>query len=160
VAERRRVRLGVATIQPTEKQYREENNFGKYFIEKLITVLKKQKSKIRLFERNRMEEVLREYSLNQSGPIIEKEAIEIGGIAPIDYVITGTYTRLKTKVDINIRMLDVVSGEIVATFSEGVELNEELRSLFPGQEEHCRRYYPGLVNLSLYCGFPFSYSPV
>jgi hypothetical protein len=131
VAERKRVRLGVATIQPTEKQYKEDNNFGKYFIEKLVTVLKKQKSKIRLFERNRLEEILREYSLNQSGLISEKEAIEIGGIAPIDYLITGTYTRLKRKVDINIRMLDVVSGEIAATFSAGVGLDEDLLSLFP-----------------------------
>jgi hypothetical protein len=57
VAKRNRMRLSVVTIQPAEKQYKEENNFGKYFIEKLITVLKKQKSNIRLFERNRMEDI-------------------------------------------------------------------------------------------------------
>lgn len=128
--EGRPIRLAVITLDPTQTDYAERNDFGAYLTEEVISELKKNPSRIRLFERSRLEVITRENALTLSGLINAETAAKIGELAPIDFILTGTYTRLAETVSVNTRMLDVVSGEIMFASSFEVALTADLRALF------------------------------
>jgi|GEM_PF-1893244 len=130
------IRLAVIEFIPTQEKYKEKNEFGKFFTERLTTALKSQSQKIKLFEREQLETITKEHQLNLSGLIDESMAVEIGKLAPIDKIVTGSYTKLKTYIDINGRMLDVATGEIIQTFHWKVKLSENLQSLLEVEKIH------------------------
>ncbi len=127
------LRLAVIEFVPTQIKYKQRNEFGRYFTERLTTALKSTPKNIKLFERRQLETIIKEHKLNLSGLIDESLVIKIGRLAPIDKIVTGSYTRLKTTIDINGRILDVMTGEIVQTFHFKVKLTENLLSLFETQ---------------------------
>lgn len=127
------IRLAVASFVPTQRERYPRNEFGEYITENLITSIKKDHARIRLFERKRLEAILNENSLAMSGLIGRDEAKKIGEIAPVDYIITGSYTVLKTSVEINGRAIDVLSGEIVFAFRRKLPLGE-LEGFFSERE--------------------------
>jgi len=116
------VRLAVVGFAPTRPEARPGNEFGEYLTERLVTSIKRDRARIRLFERGRLEAILRENSLSMSGLIGSDEAKKIGGLVPVDYIITGSYTVLGTEVEINGRAIDVLSGEIVFAFQKRLPL--------------------------------------
>jgi TolB-like protein len=124
------IRIAVLPFVPTQKEYEADNQFGTYFAEVLIGKLTSRKE-FRVFERSRLDAVTKELALNLSGLINENEAKKIGELAPIDYILTGTFTKMKSEVQVNGRIINVVSGEIDAGFSRRLALNEQLASLFP-----------------------------
>lgn len=126
----RKIRLGVATFQPTEAQRTADRGFGSYATEQIFAGLGSAGPGIRLFERARLDAVLKEQKLSASGLFDESEARKIGELAPIDLLLTGTYTRLEGSVVLHGRFLDVVSGEVVVGFSESLELTKDLAGLF------------------------------
>ncbi len=128
----RTVRLAVRTFMPTETRYRFPNDFGKYFSESLITALK-QNLNVRLFERSRLDAVLREHKFTVSDMVSATEAKRIGALLPIDYIFTGTYTVFKDHVEINGRVINVVTGEIVATFHDRIALSGDMSGMFKKQ---------------------------
>jgi len=109
--------------------------FGEYFADKFTNDLKTKSSSIKLFERKRLEMILKEHSLALTGVISETDAKKLGEFAPIDIIFTGSYTKMKNNIEINCRVLDVVSGEIIETFNSRIALDEELRTLFIKQEK-------------------------
>src|SRR5512133_1436523 len=127
------IRISVLPFVPTQKENEQDNQFGKYFAEVLIGKLTSRKE-FRVFERNRLDAVTKELALNLSGLINEKEAKKIGELAPIDYILTGTFTKMKSEVQVNGRIINVVSGEIDAGFSRRLAVNDQLESLFPDIE--------------------------
>jgi TolB-like protein len=124
------IRIAVLPFVPTQKEYEADNQFGKYFAEVLTGKITSRKE-FRVFERSRLDAVTKELALNLSGMINENEAKKIGELAPIDYILTGTFTKMKSEVQVNGRIINVVSGEIDAGFSRRLGLNESLGSLFP-----------------------------
>lgn len=130
---RKAIRLAVVSFMPTRPEGHPGNEFGEYLAESLITSMKKDHARIRLFERGRLEAILRENSLSMSGLIGSDEAKKIGGLAPVDYIITGSYTVLRTEVEINGRAIDVLSGEIVFAFQRKLPLGE-IESFFRKKE--------------------------
>jgi TolB-like protein len=131
LAQGKAVRLAVLPFAPTQSEYAETCSFGTYFTEGLISSLAKSPEKIRLFERSRLDALMKEHALTLSGIISEKEAKQIGELAPIDYILTGTFTKLESYIEVNGRILDVVSGEIKTTFNQRIMLSQDLASLFP-----------------------------
>jgi TolB-like protein len=133
LAKSKSIRLAVLPFTPTQAKYTADSGcgFGAYFTEGLIGALGADPSKIRLFERNRLDAITRENALTLSGLISQDEAKKIGELAPIDYILTGTFTKLNSFVEVNGRLLDVVSGEIKAAFNQRIELTPDIGSLFP-----------------------------
>jgi TolB-like protein len=128
------IRIAVLPFIPTQKEYLSDNQFGGYFTEVLTSKLSTQKQ-FRVFERSRLDAITKELTLNVSGLINENQAKKIGELAPIDYILTGTYTKMKSEIQINGRIINVVSGEIDAGFSRNLNMNEELNALFPESEQ-------------------------
>ncbi len=133
--EGRPIRLAVATFVPTQREYAERNDFGRFFTEELTSELKKNAAAVRLFERSRLEVITKENALTLSGLINQETAAKIGELAPIDFILTGTYTRLGDDVGINVRLLDVVSGEILFTANLRIASDERLAALFVIQDD-------------------------
>ncbi len=129
-----RIRIAVMEFTSTQDTTAVSAPFGNYFSEHLISAMS-GREKFKIFERKRLDAIARELALNQTGLIDEKSAIKIGELAPIDYLLTGTFTRLKSEIEVNGRILDVVSGEIKAAFSRKIILTAELAALFPKMDE-------------------------
>ncbi len=127
--EGRPIRVAVAALVPTQADLAERNDFGTYFAERMTTELEQSAGRIRLFERSRLEVIMRENALTLSGMLNTETAARIGELAPVDYILTGSYTRLANAVSVNARLLDVVSGEIVFTSSAELPLTSDLAGL-------------------------------
>lgn len=130
VAATRKIRLAVIPIKGTETPRYADKGFGAYLTEKVSTSMASADSPIRLFERTRLDAVLKEQALSASGVFDESEARKIGELAPIDYILTGTFTRLDQAIAVNLRFIDVVSGEVRGNLSENLELTPDLAALF------------------------------
>lgn len=127
------IRLAVVPLVNTQSSY--SNRFGEYVTESLISKLSDQPGKYTVFERKRLDAILREDELILSDLMLPEAAQKIGQLAPIDALFSGTYTKLKTYVDISARLIDVTSGEIRVSFSGRIKMTRNLRILFPVDEE-------------------------
>jgi len=143
IAPDRKIRLAVLPLKPTGSPRYTDKGFGDYLTEKLSSSLAAAGPKIRLFERTLLDTVMKEQALSAGGLIDKTEAMKIGELAPIDYILTGTFTRLDSSIAVNLRFIDVVSGEVKGDISENLELTGDLAALFadaqapaaPGEEE-------------------------
>ncbi len=127
----RPVRLAVVAFAPTRKHYGERNDFGVFFAEKTIGALASTRAAVRLYERSLLEKIARENALQLSGAMDTREATRLGELAPIDWILTGTYTLFDTHVAVDARLLQVVSGEILAAIGTHVTLSPDIAALFP-----------------------------
>jgi len=130
----RPVRLAIMTFVSTRSSENtiEKNEFGEYLTESIITSLAKRKREFRIFERKRLDLIIKENALGMTGLISQNQALKLGELAPIDYIFSGTYTKLKNYIDINCRLMDVVTGEILTTYKGRIKLNPDLAALFQG----------------------------
>lgn len=113
---------------PVDKQ---RNAFGEYLTELVIGKVS-ENAQFKLFERSRLDAIFKENELMLSGMMKPSEAIRIGELLPIDMLFSGTYTKLKSYVDVSGRLIDVASGEIVTTYSGRVKMTKNIKSLFEG----------------------------
>jgi len=109
---------------------KQENIFGEYLTELVIGQIS-ENNQFKLFERSRLDAIFKENELMLSGMMKPSEAIKIGQLLPIDMLFSGTYTRLKSYVDVSGRLIDVVSGEIVTSYSGRVKMTKNIKTLFP-----------------------------
>jgi len=123
-------RLAVIPFIQTESQRYIDKGFGAYLTENIISILGSIKPSIHLYERSRLDAILKEQTLSANGLFSETEAKRLGELAPIDYVLTGTITRLDDSITMNARFIDVVSGEVISSFSASFSMYPELETLF------------------------------
>lgn len=127
-------RLAVVTFVPSQNRNENvKNEFGEYVTESLISALSSDKKIFKLFERKRLDAVLKENDLMLTDLMQKEAAIKVGELVPIDALFSGTYTKLKNYIDVNGRMIDVVTGEIMVSVSGRIKLTEDLLSLFPDE---------------------------
>jgi TolB-like protein len=125
------MRLAVLAFLSTKSDKNEKyTEFGDYLSENIISALSKETKKVKLFERKRLDLILGEHSLSLSGLINADQAKKIGELAPLDAVLSGTFTKLANYIEINSRVVDVVTGEILLSYSAKVTLTNDLKSLF------------------------------
>lgn len=127
------VRLAVVTFVPIQNKANDPNTFGEYVTESIIGKISTNTDKFKLFERKRVDAILKENEFMLSGMIKANEAIKIGELLPIDALFSGTYTRLKNYVDVTARLIDVGSGEILMSYTGRVRLTKNIKTLFPEQ---------------------------
>lgn len=124
----RLVRLAVTTFVSTGDSGK--NKFGVYFTESITSALAKHNKKYKIFERKRLDVIAQENALSLSGFIDEQQALKLGELAPIDFIFSGTYTKLKNTIEINGRLIDVVTGEILTSYSGSIKVTPDLNALF------------------------------
>ncbi|MGE0587920.1 MAG: FlgO family outer membrane protein [Cyclobacteriaceae bacterium] len=108
-----------------------KNTFGEYLTELMIGKVSENTGKFKLFERSRLDAIFKENELMLSGMMKPSEAIKIGELLPIDALFSGTYTKLKSYIDISGRLIDVTSGEILTSYSGRIKMSKNLQTLFP-----------------------------
>ena len=126
--------LAVVPFAATHSSTQSSIQFGEYLTETIIGLLTGHPQKIKLFERTRMDAVLKEQEFILSDLMKPAAALKIGQLIPIDVILSGTYTKLKSYIDVNARLIDVESGEITVSYTGRIKINKNLAVLFPETE--------------------------
>ncbi|HTH56106.1 MAG TPA: FlgO family outer membrane protein [Cyclobacteriaceae bacterium] len=108
--------------------------FGDYLTESITGKLSEAPQKFKVFERQRLDAVFKEHQLELSGMMKPSEALKVGQLLPIDALFSGTYTKLKSYIDISGRLIDVSSGEILTSYSGRIKINKNIKTLFVSQQ--------------------------
>lgn len=124
------IRLAIVPFTSSAPSNDSKNTFGEYLTELVIGKVS-ENAQFKLFERSRLDAIFKENELMLSGMMKPSEAIKIGQLLPIDMLFSGTYTKLKSYVDVSGRLIDVVSGEILISYSGRVKMNKNIKTLFP-----------------------------
>lgn len=104
--------------------------FGVWLAEALLGALAAASSEITLLERNRLDVVLRENELVVSGLVDETQAKRIGRLLPLDALISGAFTRFTDRVEVHTRLVHVVTGRILASYTAQLSMDADLARLF------------------------------
>lgn len=105
-------------------------NFGEYLTESITGKLAEKPQAFKVFERTRLDAIFKENELMLGGMMKPSEALKIGQLLPIDALFSGTYTKLKTYVEVSGRLIDVTSGEILTSYSGRIKLSKNIKALF------------------------------
>ncbi|NOT76684.1 MAG: hypothetical protein HOP08_17285 [Cyclobacteriaceae bacterium] len=127
------LRLAIVPLGNTRSK--SSHLFGDYVTESITAKLSENPSKYKIFERKRLDAILKEDELMLSDLMLPEAAQKIGKLVPIDALFSGTYTKLKTYVDISARLIDVTTGEILVSFSGRIKITRNLKMLFPLNEQ-------------------------
>ncbi|MGC4020494.1 MAG: FlgO family outer membrane protein [Cyclobacteriaceae bacterium] len=104
--------------------------FGEYLTETVSGKLSEKPRKFKVFERQRLDAIFKENELMLSGMMKTSEAIKIGQLISVDALFSGTYTKLKTYIEISGRLIDVSSGEIMISYVGRIKLTKNIKTLF------------------------------
>jgi hypothetical protein len=104
--------------------------FGEYLTETIIGLLSGHPEKLKLFERTRMDAILKEHEFILTDLMKPAAALKIGQLAPIDALLSGTYTKLKSYIEVSARVIDVTSGEITVSYVGRIKMNKNMTALF------------------------------
>lgn len=124
------MQLAVVPFAATKSSAQVSPQFGEYLTETVIGLIGNQPDKVRLFERTRLDAILKEQEFELSELMKPATALKIGKLAPIDALLSGTYTKLKSYIDVSARLIDVASGEVLVTYSGRVKMDKNLATLF------------------------------
>jgi len=125
------MRLAVVPFAATSASTQASTQFGEYFTETIIARLGNHPDKVKLFERTRLDAILKEHEFILTDMMKPAAALKIGQLAPIDALLSGTYTKLKSYTDVSARLIDVASGEILVSYSGRIKMDKNLAALFP-----------------------------
>ncbi len=123
------VRLAVLSFSSTIPAD-ESAAFGAWLTEALLGALGAGSSEVTLLERGRLDLVLQENELAVSGVVDESQAKRIGRLLPLDAVVSGTFARFTDRVEVRARLVHVVTGRILASYTSLLALDADLALLF------------------------------
>ncbi len=123
------LRIAVVPFVPSNSE-ETSKAFGEYLTESITGKLSEKPQKFKMFERQRLDAVFKENELTLGGMMKPSEALKIGQLLPIDALFSGTYTKLKSYIDISGRLIDVSSGEILTSYSGRIKLSKNIKTLF------------------------------
>ncbi len=123
------LRIAVTPFVPSNSE-ETSKAFGEYLTESITGKLSENPQKFKVFERQRLDAIFKENQLMLGGMMKPSEALKIGQLLPIDALFSGTYTKLKSYIDISGRLIDVASGEILTSYSGRIKLNKNIKTLF------------------------------
>jgi TolB-like protein len=125
------VRLAVVPFTATKSSEKASPAFGEYLTESVIGCLTGSE-KIKLFERTRLDAILKEHEFILTDLMKPAAALKVGQLAPIDALLSGTFTVLKSYIDVSARMIDIGSGEITVSFNERIRITRNIATLLDG----------------------------
>ncbi|HUP24987.1 MAG TPA: FlgO family outer membrane protein [Thermoanaerobaculia bacterium] len=101
---------------------------GTYLSEDLVTHLFNL-GNFDIVERTMLDRLLGEIKLGQSGLIDPETAKEVGKIAGVDAVVTGTLTDLQSYVAVNCRLIDTATGRVFAAAQVRIAKDDDVRKI-------------------------------
>ena len=125
-----KIPLKIAVVPFTGSTPGTQNRFGEYLTESITGKLLEKPNQFKVFERSRLDAIFKENELMVSGMMKTADAMKIGQLLSVDALFSGTYTKLKSYVDVSGRLIDVVSGEILTTYSGRIKMTKNLAQLF------------------------------
>ncbi|MBL7870266.1 MAG: hypothetical protein JNM78_01540 [Cyclobacteriaceae bacterium] len=123
-------KLAVVPFTATASSVQASQAFGEYLTETMIGLLSGHPEKLKLFERTRMDAILKEHEFILTDLMKPAAALKIGQLAPIDGLLSGTYTKLKSYIEVSARVIDVTSGEITMSYVGRIKVNKNMTGLF------------------------------
>jgi TolB-like protein len=102
---RKPVRVAVTVFTAANGTTQPDDRFGPYITDEIAASLTGKDEDIRIFERKRLDAIAEEHALTLTDMMSGEAAQQIGNLAPIDYIVTGTYTVLNSSVKLNGRVL-------------------------------------------------------
>jgi TolB-like protein len=127
------LRIAVTPFVPSNSE-ESSKAFGEYLTESITGKLSEKPQKFKVFERQRLDAIFKENQLMLGGMMKPSEALKIGQLLPIDALFSGTYTKLKSYIDISGRLIDVSSGEILMSYSGRIKINKNIKTLFESSQ--------------------------
>jgi len=94
---------------------------GKLIAERVINKLVNEGS-LNVIERTRIEKIIAEQQLQASGIVDSATAKEIGKVAGVEAAVIGTITRLGDESEVNARMINVQTAEILGAYSGSTKI--------------------------------------
>jgi hypothetical protein len=119
-------RLAVATFARSGAVQGQDNRFGEYFSDLLQSAVRTMIPRARLYERKRIDVILKEQAFDLSDIVDQEKAKAIGDIAPVDEILTGSYTVFDSYIDSSCVLVDVSSGLILFNRTERIALDQSL----------------------------------
>lgn len=101
---------------------------GTYVAEELVTNLF-QLGNFKIVERQLLGKVMGELKIQQSGAIDPATAKEIGRIAAVDAIVTGSITDLEAYVAVNCRLIDTTTGEVFGAAQTKITKDDDVRKI-------------------------------
>ena len=111
------------------------DNFMEYLIDKIYIQLQKTNQGVEIFEREQLSILLNEQELSLSGVTSGEEAIVIGQLSSVDFIMIPNYTQLGDSVDISIKILSTSTGKLIYASGYSINITKELNSFFETEEE-------------------------
>jgi hypothetical protein len=149
-------KVAIIPISGTAK----DGSFGAYFSDTLASKMKEMNPKISVLERNQLEKVLEERNFNYNGTFDQTTINNLRPFIPATYIVSGSYTVFDKYVELNIRMVEVGTGEIKDSIIEQVALDSDVRKLLATSSEDYVAAKPvpakSLINPKTYWGFSFA----
>lgn len=107
--------------------------FGTYISEELVTRLVNV-GNLDVVERGQLDRVLGELKLGQSGVIDPGTARQVGKVAGVEAIVTGTLTDLDSTVSINCRLIAVETGVTLAAANTRILKDDDVRGILAERE--------------------------
>ncbi|MDX1495574.1 MAG: FlgO family outer membrane protein [Longimicrobiales bacterium] len=98
-------------------------NLGKAISAMLVTEFSGREG-MRIVERAQLQDLIREQDLSLSGRIEEADAIEVGKMLGVQYVLHGQVTSIADNLRMDIRAVDVETSEIVSVMKKSDQTTE------------------------------------
>jgi hypothetical protein len=146
--------LAIAAFTPTSSSQGVSRQFGEYFAETMTGLLGNSPDKLKLYERTKLDAVLKEQEFSLSDLTKPAAAIKLGQLITIDVLLSGTYTKLKSYIDVSARLIDISTGEVLVSYTGRVKMNKNLAILFTNTNTNTtvnnQVTTPSDVNITIY----------
>ncbi len=106
--------------------------FANYFADSLLSTLKSDHPQLKIVERSELNKVLQERQFSSEGILTDEKLENLAPFLPARYVMTGQFTVFPRTVQVNARLLDVRTGEVVFSKIEVIRDDDNLVSLLRG----------------------------
>ena len=100
---------------------------GTYLAEELLSHL--VNAGLKVVERGMLDKLLGELRLQQTGAIDPATAKQVGKLAGVDAIVTGTITDLQTSIGINCRLIDTTTGDIFAAAQTKITKDDDVKKI-------------------------------
>lgn len=102
---------------------------GRFLAEELSIALASQAERLRVIDRTHLKVLLEEHKLSSTGLIDPETARELGRIAGVGALITGTVSPLGESVRLTIKALDTETAQIVTSTASNIERTQAISDL-------------------------------
>ncbi len=116
--DKKRMRIAVLDFINTDEK---KSRFDVFIADTIVSELSKYP--LTLLERKRLEALLKEHELSQSGVVDSEKAVKLGMLLPVDVIVSGSYTTAQDKIIINGRFIHVGTGEILYAFTSSMNIS-------------------------------------